>query len=224
MKTVVLSLGGSLIVPSTPDTAFLKQFRDLILEFTRENRAIIVCGGGMLARRYNSAQHEMGITKTEEKDWVGIMATRINAELVRTMFGEDAYKTAIYDPTIKIPTNKKIIVAAGFKPGCSTDYDAVLLAKTYDSLQVINLTNVDYVYDKNPSEFKDAKPYEKLTWDEIRKIVGSEWSAGMNAPFDPVACKEAARSGIKVIIVRGTKLMNLRECLSGRKFLGTVIG
>ena len=123
----------------------------------------------------------------------------------------------------KVITNKSIINAAGFKPGHSTDTDAVLLAKTYGAKEVINLSNIEYVYDKDPSKFKSAKKIEKINWNEFRKIVGNKWVAGANEPFDPVASREAEKLGLKVSILKGTDLKEVDNVLSGRKFRGTVI-
>ena len=78
----------------------------------------------------------------------------------------------ITDPNKKVKTNKDIIVGAGWKPGWSTDYDAVLIAKNHNVKTIINLTNIDYVYDKNPSEFPDAKPLKEL----IGKVLNELWA------------------------------------------------
>ncbi|NCQ52917.1 MAG: UMP kinase, partial [Caldiserica bacterium] len=157
-------------------------------------------------------------------DWMGIEATIINANFVRLMFGELAYKDVITNPTKKIKTNKSIIVAAGYKPGCSTDYDAVLFAKTYGAIEVLNLSNIEYVYDKDPKEFSDAKKIENIDWKTFRKeIVGDIWQPGKSAPFDPVASKAAEKLKLKVSILQGTNLLEVKKALGGKKFRGTVI-
>ena len=112
--------------------------------------------------------------------------------------------------------------SAGWKPGWSTDYDAVLLAKNFGVSEIINMSNIDYVYDKDPKKFKDAKKIEKTSWKDYTNLVGNKWKAGMNVPFDPIAAKEAQKSGMKVCII-GKDLENLENLLNGKKFKGTVI-
>jgi len=222
MKTYVLSLGGSLIVPETIDVDFLKGFKSLIDKICTENRVIIVCGGGKTCRNYQNAADKVIEISDEEKDWIGIMASRLNAELVKSIFGKYAYEEVITDPTIKIDTDKKIIVGAGWKPGFSTDMDTVLLAKQFGAEEVLNISNADHVYDKDPNKFDDAKKFSEIAWEDYFKIIGTEWKPGMNAPFDPIASQEAQKSGIKVRIL-GKDIKNMEACLEGKEFEGTTL-
>ena len=120
--------------------------------------------------------------------------------------------------------SEPIVVAAGWKPGWSTDFDAVLLCEDYGARTVINLSNIDKVYNKDPRKFKDAKSYDKISWTDFRKIVGDKWIPGINAPFDPVAAKKAQDLGIKVVVMDGANLDNVENYFNGKKFVGTVIG
>jgi uridylate kinase len=224
-ETVVISLGGSLIVPQEINVAFLKKFRQLILNFIKKgNKVIIVCGGGKICRKYNSAAEKVfkGVLDVD-LDWLGIAATKLNAELLRVIFSKMAYEKVLVNPSKKVKTNKKILIGSGYRPGSSSDKDAVLLAKAYGASVVINLTNVDYVYDKNPKKFKNAKPLKKITWPEFRKIVGTKWDPGSNVPFGPPAARLAQKIGLKVVIINGVKLKNLSSMLSGKKYIGSII-
>ncbi|MBI1970407.1 UMP kinase [Candidatus Woesearchaeota archaeon] len=225
-KTIIISLGGSLIVPDKVDVSFLQQLKALIMIHLAETafRFVIVCGGGKPAREYQEAARKLCVTSSTDLDWVGIMATRLNAELVRAMFGEDAHPTVVTDPHQPIKSSKNVIVAAGYQPGHSTDMDAVLLAQQLHAELVINLSNIDYVYDKNPAQFKNAQKFESMSWKELRALVGDAWKPGMNVPFDPIAAKEAEKTKLKVIVANGKDIDNLGLILSGRKFKGTVVG
>lgn len=224
MKTIVVSLGGSLIVPDGIDVGFLKNFRNLVLGFIKKNnKIIIVCGGGSVNRKYNAAAKEIRRINDNDLDWLGIACTKLNAELVRCIFSEDAYEKVVNNPTEKIKTNKNVIVASGWKPGWSSDYDAVLLAKNFGSNTLINLTNIDYVYDKDPAKFPDARPMTEIKWKDYRKIVGDKWIPRLNAPFDPVASKEAEKLKLKVMIANGKNLDNLKNIFDEKKFIGTLI-
>jgi len=223
METLILSLGGSIIAPDKPDYFFLREFKNFVINKLDKYRFVIVCGGGKTNSYYNAAANRISNIKKDDLDWLGIMATRLNGELLRIIFGELAYEKVVYDPNKKIKTNKKIIIAAGFKPGCSTDYDAVLLGKQFDAKKIINLTNTSYVYDKDPKKHKDAKKLFNLTWKEFRKIVGNKWSPRLNSPFDPVASKEAQKNKMTVAILKGTDLKNFDDYLNIKTFKGTIV-
>ncbi len=222
--TFVLSLGGSLIVPEKINIDYLKKFKVLIDKYLKKGyKFIIVTGGGKTCRTYQEAARNIVDLNDEDSDWIGINATRINGELVRSIFADKAYKYIIKDPTSDFEWNEQILVAAGWKPGFSSDMDAVLLAKKLGANTVINLSNIDYAYDKDPNKFSDAKKLEKVSWDEFKIIVGNKWVPGMNAPFDPIASKEAASFGLKVIIANGKNLENLNKIFLGEEFIGTTI-
>ena len=223
-KTLVISLGGSINVPDKIDVDFLKKFRKLILDYVKEgNKVVIITGGGKVCRRYIESAGKIADVKAIDNDWVGIMATRLNAELVRAIFSENAYEKVAVNPTKKVDSDKRIIIGCGWQPGCSSDMDAVLFAKNVKADTLVNLSNIEFVYDKDPNKFKNAKKLEKVSWKEFRKIVGDEWKAGMNLPFDPVASKEAEKIGLKVVIMKGTDLENFKSFLENKVFKGTVI-
>jgi len=223
-EIIVLSVGGSLIFPEEIDINFLKGFRELILKYLKKGkRFIIITGGGKICRKYQNAASTVVKLEKDDLDWLGIHATRINAHLVRTIFRKESHSKIIKNPTEKIDFKEKILVAAGWKPGCSTDYDAVLIAKNFNVKEIINLTNINCVCDKDPNKFKDAKPITKSSWDDFRKLLPEKWDPGLNSPFDPIAAKEAQESGLKVIILNGNNLNNFDNCLDGKEFVGTII-
>jgi len=223
-KPIVISLGGSLIVPEEIGVEFLKNFRRLILNKLKQGFSfVIICGGGRTCRKYQAAAKEIAEAGNTERDMVGIAATRLNAELLRVIFGKLAHEEIASNPTQKVKTSKRLIIGCGWKPGCSTDMDAVLFAKNIGADVIINVSNVDYVYDKDPNKYLDAKQLPSLSWQEYQKIVGKKWTPGLNAPFDPVAAMEAKKSKMMVIIIKGD-MQNLEACLDGKEFRGTLIG
>jgi len=223
-ENIIISLGGSLIVPNEIDLDFLRKFRNLILKHLKKRRFFIYVGGGKTARRYQRALTEFGATAVE-RDWIGIETTSLNAKLIKTLFGNLCYPEIIVDPNKKIKLKKDIFVAAGWKPGWSSDYNAVLLAKNLGGIKkIINLTNIDYVYDKDPKKFKDAKILKEIDWKNYRKIVGEKWSPGLSSPFDPISAKLAEKLRMKIIIINGREIERLENVLRNRPFIGTEIG
>lgn len=223
---IVISLGGSVVAPPNGiDVAYLKKFRDLIRrEAKKGKRFVIVVGGGSTARNYQKAASEIVRIPPEDVDWIGIHATRLNGQLLHTLFHDISAPHVVKDPTRPLGWSQPVLVAAGWKPGWSTDYVAVRLAKKVGATRVINLTNIDAVYDKDPSKFEDAAPIAKISWKDFRKIVGDTWSPGANAPFDPVASKFAHRSGLDVVIAKGADLENVKRIIEGKAFKGTRVG
>lgn len=223
-ETIIISLGGSIIVPDDVDSKFLKRFRKLILDHVKSGkRFVIVTGGGKTTRKYQNGARGVCRVADEDLDWIGIHATRLNAHLMRTIFRDHAHPRIIKDPTRPIICDEKVIIGAGWKPGWSTDYDAVLLAKGYRAGTVINLSNIEQVCDKDPKHHKDARPIDRIDWKGFRKIVGGKWIPGANLPFDPIASREAQKLGLRVMIMKGTDTENLDAALRGRKFKGTIV-
>lgn len=228
-KIFVLSLGGSLIVPNGGiDIKFLSLFEKFIRKKVAQGcHFFIVTGGGSTARHYRDAAAKVCGKKVtnEDLDWLGIHSSRLNGHLLRTIFRDIAYDYLIkhYDMIDKKVFEKPVVIGVGWRPGWSTDYDAVLLAQDYNVKMVVNLTRINMVYDKDPEKFKNAKPIKKISWDELVDIVGKDWKPGLNAPFDPMAVKLAKKAGLKVIICDGRNLQNLDNIIEGKKFIGTII-
>ncbi len=245
-ETIIISLGGSLVAPALAsggageiDVEFLKKFKVCLEKHFENKQFFILVGGGKICRIYQKAISEFGANDID-KDWIGIGVTKLNAEVIKQVFTGHVYSEIVADPNKKVNTGKEIIVGsgwslfkkpepkdvivgAGWKPGWSTDYDAVLIAKNYGAKKIINLTNIDYVYDKDPKDFPDAKPLGEISWKDFKEIIGEKWSPGANKPFDPVASKLADELGLKVVIINGYKLENLENVLNNRPFIGTII-
>jgi uridylate kinase len=224
METIVISLGGSIVVPNVPDSDFINIFKSLILEEIKKGkRFVIIVGGGKTCRNYQEALSKTISATTTDLDWIGIYATRLNAELVRMSFGDIAASEIILDPSVLINISHPVIVGAGWKPGWSTDYDAVMMAKQTGAKKIINLSNTDYAYDKDPKKYPEAKKIEQISWTEYRKIIPKEWNSGLNTPFDPIASQIAEEAGMTVMTMNGRNIENLKKCFNGEKFIGTVI-
>lgn len=226
---IVISVGGSLLVPdggvSVPFLSELNKFIREELKTDPDRQFFLVVGGGTVARSYRDAGrdvvgHEL---TSEDLDWLGIHATKLNAHLVRTVFRDIAHPFVIkhYEIIRRVP--EPVIVAAGWKPGWSTDFCATMICEDYGVKTVLNLTNISQVYTADPRKDKYAKPIDKITWTEFRKLVGDTWDPGMNMPFDPIASRRAQELGLKVLIVKGDDFKNIKNALEGREFFGTII-
>lgn len=225
----VFSIGGSLVVPNGGiNIKFLSELNKFVREQLAKNKNrqfFLIVGGGMTTRNYQKAGQEVlkrDITP-DDLDWLGIHATRLNAHLIRTIFKDIAHPVIIDDYNFIRKAQEQVVVASGWKPGWSTDFDAMLICEDYDAKTLINLSNIDYVFNKDPKKYPDAKPIKHISWADFRKIVGNKWSPGLNAPFDPIAAKKAQELGVKVIVLNGNNFDNIECCLEGKECVGTII-
>lgn len=223
----VISLGGSIVAPEGVDENFLKDFTAMIsalLAQDEKRRFIFVVGGGGPARSWQKAYRAVcPAPENEQADWIGVMATRLNAQLIRAIMGEWCTQDVVIDPTQVEPLMGRVLVAAGWKPGFSSDYDAVLLAERFNADAVINLSNIEKVYTDDPKKNPEAKPVDNISWADFCSMVGDEWVPGKNLPFDPIASRHAAKLGLKVICAAGRNLPNLKNILMNEAFIGTTI-
>lgn len=223
IDTIVISVGGSLIVPAKGiDTAFLSSFATLIRKYVKEGkRFVVITGGGRTARTYQDAAHGLSTITPDDLDWLGIHATRLNGHLLRAILRDISCSIVAEDPHSKVTFSKPVVIAAGWKPGYSTDYDAVLLAQSVCASRIVNLSNITHAYTGDPKTDPNAKPINDISWKAFRKLLPKKWSPGLSSPFDPVASKEAEKLGLEVAIMHGKKLQNLEAYIDGRPFVGT---
>ncbi|MBI1908377.1 UMP kinase [Candidatus Uhrbacteria bacterium] len=225
-EPIIFSLGGSLIAPAGgPDAYFLKAFHNFIVDLVRHgHKVVMICGGGRTSRNYIGAASEVAPIDPEDLDWLGIHATRLNGHLLRTIFRGIAHPQIIKNP-MRTPTHwkEKVLVAAGWKPGWSTDYVASRIAGVLGIKHIVNASNIEYVFTADPKKDRNAKPVKEMTWHEYRTMVGDAWDPGLSAPFDPVASKYCQRHGIQVAIVDGRNIVNLEKVVEGKEFKGTLL-
>src|SRR3989344_3734192 len=207
-KTVVISLGGSMIINGNGvQTAFLKKFRAIIQRESRNGLSfIIVCGGGNTTRAYQAAGRILKFSNVT-LDRIGIRVTHVNAEFVRTL----------------LAGIRGVEVVGGEKPGQSTDAVSVRHAVVHRATTVINISSIAYVYDADPAKNPGAKKFDHLTWKQYRAIIGSRWTPGMHAPFDPIAARLAPKHGLTVSFISGDDLGALSKILRGKKWVGSRI-
>lgn len=223
-KKIIISLGGSIVVPELPDPKYVKDFIELVSSYVnRGSKFVIIVGGGKTCRNYQNALKDIRDVSNEDLDWLGIYSTIFNAEFVRMAFGDLAHEHIVRDPRELKDVEASVIIGAGWKPGCSTDYDAILCAEESGAQSVVNLSNIDFAYDSDPRKNSDAQPIYESTWEDFRDLLPTEWDPGLNAPFDPIAARKAQELGLEVAIMNGKNLENLKNYIDGGEFIGTRI-
>ena len=222
---IVISLGGSIIVPDKVDYKFLGSFKKVILKYAKKNKFVIVTGGGSTCRKYLRAL-EKG--KFDEKIYglIGIATTKLNARVVAGFFEKThEIPDSLQEVKKSLKKNNVIICGAlGYKPNTTTDGNAAEVAKHFKASLFINLTNVGGLYDKDPSKYKNAKLIKEISYKEFYDMAKKiKFKAGQHFILDSLAAKIVKNAKIKTVILNGRNLKNFENCLNGKSFVGTVI-
>lgn len=224
-KKFVVALGGSVVMPKKININLLRKFYFIVKEEIKKgNRFIFVVGGGTISREYQQAMSEIKKICDEDKDLIGIYATRLNAQLIKSVFKKEA-NPVIFDERFKIKNfgEYSVIIASGWQPGWSTDYVAVQIAVDFNIKKVIILGKPSHVYTADFEKDKEAKPIEIITWKDYFKLIPSKWKPGLHAPVDPVAAWLAKEKNMTGIVAKGTDLVNFRKIIEGKNFKGTIL-
>lgn len=213
---IVISLGGSLISLNEPD--YIKKVADLIKKASNDFEVYVVVGGGKLARNYINIARKF-CRDESYLDKIGILATRMNAMLLNSFFRKDVPETV--EEAIKMETP---VIMGGTTPGHSTDAVSAMVAKRANANLIIIATDVDGVYDKDPKKYKDAKKFDRIGIQELKKISGNEWNkAGESSVIDAIACRIIEEEKIPTFVLNGKNLKELENAIYGKKFNGTVV-
>ena len=225
MATLVLSIGGSILLTGKDDVNFIKDLAEMIREIRKDNKVCIVVGGGSLARKYIGIGREFGVER-EYLDQIGIRATRLNAMLLISAIGEGVNKNPYEDmeeARENFGTHNPIIMG-GTIPGQTTDAVAAFMAEMLQADLFINATAVDGVYEEDPKKNPDAKRFDELTFERLLEIVGESLEqAGTNIVIDPVAAKAIGEAKVNTYVLNGRNLENFQRAIMGEEFRGTVI-
>jgi uridylate kinase len=225
---VVLSIGGSSIIPDgKPDIPYLNALAKLLKK--SKNSFGILCGGGTIARLYANAARELGANEYEA-DSIAIRSTKQNAHLLLCALrsaGVDVHESVVDDfESAKAPAReRKAVVMGGTIPGITTDTDSVLLAEAIGAGRLVNISNVEAVYESDPRKHPDARRYSKMSYDDLVNLasLSDKRMAGTNFVFDMLACKLIARSRIETHFVSYRKMDDVENAIEGKKHGGTVV-
>lgn len=225
MKTIVISLGGSLIVPDKINYTFLHKFKSTLRKFYKTHKFVVVCGGGEIARKYVSTLSKEHKTSYEISQ-AGIRATRMNALFMTQLFGKESNSQLPRDmKEVKEELEKNKVVFCGalrFVPNSTSDCTAAKLAH-FLKTNFINMTNIKGLYTSNPKTNKKAKFIAYENWKDFEKrALKIPYHSGQHFVLDQRASTIIKKHKITTYII-GDKLINLENILKNKKFTGTTI-
>jgi len=224
MKSLVISLGGSVLVPNLSDNRIL-EYAAVLRQVSEKHKVFVVVGGGGEARRYIDAVRSFDVDEGT-CDEIGILLTRLNATMLIAALGDFAYPCVAEDQAMALEyaVSGRIVVMGGVTPAQTTDAVAAVLAERTGAGILVNLTSVDGIYSADPKTDATATRYTHLTPDRLAEIVGgSRLNAGSNTVMDPIAVKIIQRSGIPLIVIDGRKPQNLPDAILSGRFNGTIV-
>jgi len=243
METYVIKYGGSFVIPDkTYDESALEDLASLVKSH-EDKQFVFIIGGGKICRNITNAVDSLlndALSKDMDlkgiaQDELGIATTKINGRYVlrwlTNKLGADfVYQDIVDYPEVAPKTDKRIVIATGYKPGVSTDYDMMLLAKAYGASKVFKISNFPVVLDVKPEEFDKTKinsykALPKMTWDYMLNLVGKEFIAGGNYPLDPpsaILANEIVKSIPNFTLYIGEK-EQIGNMLLDDVFIGTIV-
>lgn len=222
-QKVVVSIGGSILVPGENDSDFIGKLASMLSEIKNDVQIAIVCGGGKTARYYANIAKELG-GDTYAQDILGIGATRLNAQLLSLALG-DMPDRVPEDPD-ELAANSapgKIVVMGGTVPGHTTDAVSAMVARALGADRIVNATSVDAVYTDDPRKNPDAEKILEMTIQDLENIVYKEHGASKSSVFDPLGVQIAKENRIDLLIVEGRNLEELRNAILGNEIKGTFV-
>jgi uridylate kinase len=222
---LALSLGGSLLTGKTSDPSIMlnpenyRRYAEIVKRLHGQgHKIIVVCGGGKPAR-YFIRTAKLLEASHQIQDNLGVKSTHINALLFTAALGSAADQTRIYQRAsdLKYATQGKILVGGGYKPGSSTDYRAVIFAGAMQADLIINATDIDGVYTKNPEKNPDAEKLPELTYLRLEKIIkeNTRQVPGEYGLFDLKAVRLAKKLHIPIVMINGTDPEEIIRAVEG---------
>ena len=222
METIVISIGGSVVLSEEADVSFFNELKTLLKKLSKDFRLYLVVGGGKTARTYIKLGRKFNFDE-DLLDEIGINVTKVNAKLLANIIEISNIKipnTTDEAKELKYP----IVVMGGTTPGHSTDMVGAELAEKTNASKFIIATNVDGVYDKDPNKYNDAKQIKEISIKQLIDKYGTEWSAaGKNIVIDGPALEIINRAKVPTFVLNGKRLDQLEKAITNQSFDGTKI-
>jgi uridylate kinase len=230
-KSIVLKVGGSIFYDPLLNINFelfrrIKKWYEEIK--TEYDKVILVTGGGGLSR--NMHEKIAGSIGGEDNIHdISMSITQTNASILAAYLDDkeifvpkklgDAYEFLLSD-------DGKYMVSGGLKIGWSTDMDAAVFADVLDTGRVYKISNIDFIYDKDPKEFFEALPIRDMSWEEYFQMFsilpGQNNKPNAHIPID-VQCSIFCERKNLSFHITGGKLLEEIEDIKGVLNEGTYV-
>jgi uridylate kinase len=224
MTRLVVRIGGS-VVASPVNTDLMGKYADLIRQIKLQGHEVaVILGGGTLAREFIGIAKNLALEPAAQ-DRIAISVSRLYAQLFMEKLGDlGCGKVSItLDEAAECFSQGKIVVMGGLKPGHTTDTVGALVAERLNADLLVKGTDQEGVYTKDPRKFSDAVKLDKMTFDDLSRVLEhGEHKVGIHQVIDPMAVEVLKRCSMKVIVFNGFKPENLMLAAEGKN-VGTLI-
>jgi uridylate kinase len=222
-KRVAIKLSGSIFSEQRNEDT-IKRYAEMLTDISIDVQPIVIAGGGKIARHYINLARSLGSDEAS-LDIMGIEVSRLNAKLLISALGEEAYSQVpknLEEVTIAAESGK-IVIVGGLHPGQSTNATSALIAEKVRAFRFLNATDVDGIYDSDPNTSRNAKLLNEITVNECIEILKDGSSmAGTYDLMDIVALKVIERSKIPTRVLR-SDITNIKNAIIGTHHIGTEI-
>ena len=229
---IVIKIGGSLLFTDNNkvDIDKITEFCEFFKNNKNSGHTVVVCGGGSIAREYIDAVRSLKGSESLS-DIFGIEVSRINSKLLITSFQNYAYPQvpkSMEELSLAL-LFKKIVVMGGLQPGQSTTSVALEVSEFIGAKELVILTDVKGIFNKDPKKFNNAQLIKHLTYEQLEKLIldlqdDKQAAAGEYRIFDFVSLQVLKRSNIRVVVTSGKDLSEFRKFWNGEQQInGTVI-
>jgi len=218
---IVLRIGGS-VLGSPPDAKLVEEYSKVVFDLTSSGNSVaVIVGGGATSRGFIESAKKLNLSSFQQ-DTIAIHASRLNARLVSMKLGGVSSVPTSVESLLQRLSRNKVAVMGGLKPGITTDTVAALVAKRWGADLLVKGSDQDGIYTADPRVDKRAKKLAKISHQRMKEILGGSHRPGIHSIIDPVAVEQLAESGTKVVVLDGSKPMNVVKAVRGDK-VGTVV-
>lgn len=230
-KRILLKLSGEALMGDQQhgiDSNRLTQYAEEIKKVVNEGIEVaVVIGGGNIFRGVEA--EASGIDRVQG-DYMGMLATVINAMALQSMFEKQGMYTRLMsglkmeqvcEPFIRrrairhLEKGRVVIFGAGIgNPYFTTDSTASLRAIEIEADVVLKGTRVDGVYSEDPEKNPNAERYSKISFQEA-------YEKNLNI-MDMTAFTLCQENNLPIIVFDMNKAGNLQKIVAGKE-VGTLI-
>ncbi len=231
-KRVLLKLSGESLMGNQSygiDPAMLEQYAgEVKAAMDLGVEVAVVIGGGNIFRGIQGVQG--GVVDRAQGDYMGMLATVINAMALQGAFEKAGLKTRllsaikmeqICEPFIRrramrhLEKGRVVIFGAGTgNPYFTTDTAASLRAVEIEADVVMNGTRVDGIYTADPEKDPNATRFEQITFSEV-------YERSLNV-MDLTAITLCQENNLPIIVFDMNKPGNFKRLMLGEK-VGTLV-
>lgn len=191
----VYAIGGSILTENLDNLSNYGKALD-----SKNFQYAAITGAGNLKKYIETVPEEINQGK---KDIIGIKATRLNAEALKTVTSCHPKTPTTPEEIQEIESTGKNIILGGLTPGYSTDAVAAITAELTNAEKLYIASNIEGIYNKNP-EKENAEKLDEIKIEKLKEMIKGNNKAGRYDLIDLTALQIIERSKIQTKVILGS--------------------